>query len=108
MSASAPPDTVLITLTVADGDAERAALLANTMSDEFATMVGQLEHSAGAEVTVQERAVPPGAPSSPTTVRNVALGVLGGVVLGAAVVLVRERVRGDAEPQRAADQVLAA
>ncbi len=88
-------DTVLISLKVRDGSAIRARDIANSMSDEFVDMVRELETPRpGAEpdarVVVEQRAAIPRKPVVPQPVRNVALGLLLGLVSGMAIAVVRD------------------
>ena len=87
ISASAPLDTVLITLTVTDTDPQRAANIANAVADQFGVTVGDLElHGIGIDspvkVSTVKNAIPAGAPASPKKAINLALGLLLGFGLG--------------------------
>ena len=68
ISASAPLDTVLITLTVTDTDPQRAADIANAVADQFAVTVSDLELSgigidSPVKVSTVEEAIAAGANS---------------------------------------------
>ncbi len=87
ISASAPLDTVLISLTVTDTDPQRAADIANAVADQFGVTVGDLElHGIGIDspvkVSTVKDAIPAGAPASPKKAINLALGLLLGFGLG--------------------------
>ena len=109
------PETTLFTLTVTDTDPNRAALLAGAMADSFAAIVPTLgtgpdapaaqatqsspsQPAPGqpllpvARATVMGRPGVPAAPVSPTPMRNMALGLIAGMLLGVAVALTRDRV----------------
>ena len=54
VTASAPLDTVLISLTVTDTDPQRAAKIANAVADQFGITVGDLElHGIGVDSPVK-------------------------------------------------------
>ena len=87
ISASAPLDTVLITLTVTDTEPQRAADIANSVADQFAVTVSDLELSgigidSPVKVSTVEEAIPAQAPASPKKAINLALGLLLGFGLG--------------------------
>ncbi len=100
------PDSSLFTITVTDGDPKRAAALAGAMADQFAAIVPTLGADPGASAnreprntwasfqpitraTVVERPGVPNAPVAPVPSRNMALGLLAGVILGIAAALTR-------------------
>ena len=102
------PDSSLFTITVTDSDPKRAAALAGAMADQFAAIVPTLGTDPGASptreprttwsssfqpitrATVVERPGVPNAPVTPVPSRNMALGLLAGVILGTAAALTRE------------------
>ena len=95
INASAPLDTVLITLTVSDTDPKRAADIANAVADQFGLTVGDLElHGIGVDspvkVSTVKSAVPPAAPSSPKKSINIALGFLVGFGVGIGIASLRQ------------------
>ncbi|MGH4035866.1 polysaccharide biosynthesis tyrosine autokinase [Actinomycetota bacterium Odt1-20B] len=103
ITAKAPLDTVLIGITVTDGDADRAARIANAVATRFSAVVERLEAPEAKEVTdgvpivwspvtlsVTQEAAVPTTPVSPRTALNFTAGVLGGLLLGAAVAFLRE------------------
>ena len=95
ISASAPPDTVLIDVDVRDPNPKRAMELANAVSQQFIQLVDQIEKPPGTTrnpvfVSVVKEADLPKAPVSP---QKVLLGVLGlgaGLLLGAAAAFLRD------------------
>ncbi|WP_198597838.1 polysaccharide biosynthesis tyrosine autokinase [Blastococcus atacamensis] len=94
ITAVAPADTVLIDVSVTDPSPELAQRIADSVGVQFKEFVEELETPSGAavapvKVTVTDAAELPEAPSSPNTVRNLALGVVLGLVLGAFAVLLR-------------------
>jgi non-specific protein-tyrosine kinase len=108
ITADAPLNTVLINITVRDTAPRRAALIANAVGERFSAVVEQLEtpkHPAGSKKSgkhaegdsaspvslgITQEAVAPIAPVSPRPLLNLAAGVLGGLLLGAGVVALRE------------------
>jgi non-specific protein-tyrosine kinase len=95
VTASAPLDTVLISLTVTDTDPKRAASIANAVADQFGITVGDLElHGIGVDspvkVSTVKDAMPAGAPASPKKAINLALGLLLGFGLGIGLASLRK------------------
>lgn len=85
--ASAPLETVIIEISVVDGDPKRAAILANAVVEKFAQIVPSLEATgtnsmSPVTVTILRHATEPGHPSSPSVKLNLALGILAGIFLG--------------------------
>ncbi len=97
VKATAKPDTVLVNVNVTDESPVRARDIANTLSDEFVSMVSELEtpedgSRADARVVVEQRASIPNVPVSPNKQRNIALGLVAGLLLGMALALLRDRL----------------
>lgn len=95
ISASAPLDTVLISLTVTDTNPDRAAAIANAVANQFGTTVGDLElHGIGVDspvkVSTVKMAIPASAPSNPKKSINFALGLLLGLGLGVGLASLRK------------------
>jgi capsular exopolysaccharide synthesis family protein len=95
ISASVPLDTVLIDVMVNDRDPRRAAEVADAVGRQFAQTVSELERvSEGSQSPVKVSVVrPPSTPDSPVSpkpVRNVALGVVLGLMLGLGAALLRD------------------
>ena len=88
VTASAQPDTVLVTVGVTDTDPQRAAAMANAVGDVFSKSVAALEQPVGragppaVSIQVFEPAVAASSPASPRPPLNVALGAVLGLVLG--------------------------
>lgn len=94
---SANADSVLIDVTVLDPSPQRAQSIAQALGTEFPQYVADLETRGESgpspiEVTVTDRPAVSGTPASPDPVRNVALGLLAGLVAGIAVTLLRDRL----------------
>jgi capsular exopolysaccharide synthesis family protein len=96
ITATAVTDTVLIDVSVTDPSAQRAQKIAGGVGEEFIDLVGDLEtpKTGGAspvKVTVTDSPEVPSSPSSPQTTRNIALGLLVGLLIGAALAIARAR-----------------
>jgi capsular exopolysaccharide synthesis family protein len=108
VAATAVPDTVLLDVTVTDPSARQAQQIAAAIGTEFPKLVADLETPDGGiaspvKVTVTDRPELPVVPSTPRTKRNVALGCLVGLVVGAAAAVARTRLdRTVREPKEAA------
>ena len=97
VSATNPPQTVLLRVTVQDTDPAQARELANAVAVSFARQIEVLETPTGAseppvKVTVTSPASLPTAPISPNTRVNIALGLLLGLGAGVAYALLREQL----------------
>jgi tyrosine-protein kinase len=93
ISASARPDTVLLTLTAADRSPQRAQSIAAFAARDFAELVAEVEKPAKGDPTVIARTVQspqlPTAPISPDPVRDLLLGALLGLLAGIAMAMAR-------------------
>lgn len=105
VTAEAPLDTTLVEISVVNPSSEQGAQIANAIADQLAVAARQLSPSPSANdggATVKVETVAPAtrslAPISPQPPRDLALGLLAGLVLGVAVAVVRElldnKVRG--------------
>lgn len=97
ITATAVVDTVLLNVTVTDPSPHQAQRIAYAVGSEFSAFATELEKAdvSGAspvKVTVTDRPGLPTAPSSPKTLRNVASGLLVGLLLGAGVAIARVRL----------------
>lgn len=95
ITATAAIDTVLIDVTVADPSPQGAQRIAEAVGHEFIDLVRELERPAGGgdppvTVSVTEQPEIPVATSSPQTTRNVALGTLLGLMVGAGLAVLRK------------------
>ncbi|GGK83668.1 chromosome partitioning protein [Ornithinimicrobium pekingense] len=113
ISAVVPPNTVLIDVTVTDADPTQAAAIANAVTAQFTESVQELEQvgtdgESPVKATIIQPATTPHTPSSPSPVRNLGLGVVMGLLLGAVVAISRDlldtRVRGEADVQRVTNE----
>lgn len=95
VTASARPDTVLISVQVLDESPVQARDIANALSDEFVTLVRELEtpedgSTPDSRVVVEERASIPENPVAPKPLRNMSVGLTLGLVLGVGIAVLRE------------------
>ena len=95
VTARAKIDTVLINVDVLDKSPVRARDIANTLTEEFVTMVRDLETpEPGARpdsrVVVEQRASIPTEPVVPKTSRNIGIGLVLGIVLGIGLAVLRD------------------
>jgi succinoglycan biosynthesis transport protein ExoP len=95
VTASAPLDTVLITIKVTDPIPARAAAIANAVAAQFAVTVDTLEIAqAGGgspvKVSTVKTAVTPGAPASPKKSLNFLMGLILGFGLGLGIATIRQ------------------
>ncbi|MCW2583224.1 MAG: Capsular exopolysaccharide family, partial [Klenkia sp.] len=95
ISASVVTGTVILDVTVTDPSPEQAQAIAASVADQFADLVDELESGRGAGVDVTVATIAsadlPAAPSSLEPAALVTAGLLGGVLLGAAAAVVRDR-----------------
>src|SRR5690625_2604863 len=95
VTASVAADTTILTISATDGDPFFAQSLANAVANQLSDTVGGLspERPDGTETvraTMLSEAQVPKEPSSPNTLRNLALGTILGLILGIGVALLRE------------------
>lgn len=107
-----PQDTVILEVTAASGSPERAAQIANAISQELVAVVQEVvsrggQGSARITASVIDEAVPPVVQSSPDKLRDTALagllGLLAGIVLAFALAAADTRVRNEAAVARVTD-----
>jgi len=95
VTASSPADSVLVEIAVLDEDPARAVQITTAIADSFRDVVtDQLERPLGdgaplVGIQTIQPPVLPSEPDSPDLIRCLALGLLGGLSLGVAFVLVR-------------------
>ncbi|MFB9733386.1 polysaccharide biosynthesis tyrosine autokinase [Ornithinimicrobium kibberense] len=113
VTATVPADTVLINVAVVDGDPVQAAEIANMVADQFAETVQELERvseqgESAVKATVVQPATPSEDPASPDPLRNMALALVLGLLLGLGLAVLRDlldrRVRGEADIARVTEE----
>lgn len=82
-----PASTRLLKLTVTHPDPEMAKEISNALADATADQVANVMNTD--KPNVAERAVTPVSPSSPSVVKNTAIGALLGLLLAMAVIVIR-------------------
>lgn len=95
ISATSKPETVLINVDVLDDSPIKARDIANTLSDEFVSMVRELETPEDgsvpdSRVVVEQRASIPDHPVVPQRARNIGLGLVLGLALGVGLAVLRD------------------
>jgi receptor protein-tyrosine kinase len=102
ITATAPEETVLINVTAEDESPERARDIANAVAEEFPRFVKTLESSpegSDVDITVASRATLPTSPEFPPRGVYLIAGALLGLIVGVALVALRElldrRIRDD-------------
>ncbi len=113
VSATAAGTSSILDITATSSDPEMAAAVANAAGPELAAVAPEfsaLLASAGQSVesTFISEAEVPGSPTSPDVTRNLALGLLFGVVLGIGLAFIRHtldtRVRGESDLESLSDR----
>lgn len=92
VTATVVPQTVLLDVSVTDSSADRAASIANTLSDEFIAYIVPLETPTGQEqaratVTVVNSAEAATSPTTPKLTTYLIYGATGGILLGILLVI---------------------
>jgi receptor protein-tyrosine kinase len=110
VSASAKTDSVLIDVTVVDESPVRARDIADGLSDEFVALVRELETPQDgtvpdARVVVEQRASVPDQPVTPKRIRNIGVGLAGGLLLGFALAFVRDRLDNTVKDRQTLEDV---
>jgi capsular exopolysaccharide synthesis family protein len=115
ITASVPLDTVLIDVTVDDPSPQLAQKIADAVGKQFAQTVAELERVSDTDpspvkVSVVRPPSTPDAPVSPKPLRNIALGVVLGLMLGLGAALLRDlldtSIRGEREVKDVTDETV--
>lgn len=112
VSAKVKPDTVLIDVSVLDPSPVQARDIANALSDEFVVMARELETPSqgarpDARVVVEQRATIPEEPVVPKPLRNVAIGVLLGLLLGIGLAIIRDLLDNTVKDREVLERIAA-
>ncbi|WDV55948.1 polysaccharide biosynthesis tyrosine autokinase [Streptomyces coeruleorubidus] len=94
ISAQAPLDTTLVDIKVQDRSATRAQAIADETAAQFTRYIGSIEKTSADEPALVKASVvgnpdAPTAPASPRPALNAAIGLLGGIVVGATGAVLR-------------------
>ncbi|KAA1380470.1 polysaccharide biosynthesis tyrosine autokinase [Aeromicrobium fastidiosum] len=113
ISASSKLDTVILTITVTDPDPARARMLADGVAKVFVAYVAELETPPGKdEATIKATVVDPASkassPISPQPVRNIGLGLILGLLLGAGAAVLRETLDTTIKSSRQLEELVPA
>jgi capsular exopolysaccharide synthesis family protein len=110
VKASAKANTVLVDLDVLDRSAVRARDIANAMSDEFVSMVRELEtpedgSKPEARVVVEQRASIPAKPASPNMTLNLLAGLAVGTLLGIGLAVLRDLFDNTVKDRKTVEEI---
>ncbi len=115
ISASAPPQASVLDITAVSGSPARAAEVANAVGPQLAQAAAKFSPLLAAagqsiEATAVTPAVAPSEPTSPNVKRNLALGLLAGLIIGTGVAFGRHaldtRVRSEEDLKAISDRPL--
>lgn len=111
ISASSKLDTVILTVTVTDPSPDRAKMLANAVSTQFVSYVAELETPPGKDeatikATVVDSASDPKSPVSPSPKRNLALGLILGLLIGAGLAVLRDTLDTTVKSVRRLEEIV--
>jgi polysaccharide biosynthesis transport protein len=95
VKATVPPDTVILEIAATDRDPQRAAAIANAVGAELGNVAGNLspsrkDGSEAVRATTLAVAQVPITRSSPNILRNLAAGLMFGLVLGIGIAVLRQ------------------
>jgi capsular exopolysaccharide synthesis family protein len=110
VTAKSKPSTVLVDVSVLDASPVQARDIANALSDEFVLMVRELETPTRgakpeARVVVEQRASIPAKPVVPKTFRNLALGIIVGILSGFGIALLRDQLDNTVKTQETLEEL---
>ncbi|MCF3940189.1 polysaccharide biosynthesis tyrosine autokinase [Gordonia tangerina] len=110
VSASAAPDTVLLSVSAVSGDPREASVLVNAVAAELVRYVAELESpNSGGPALAKLTVVSPGqvedAPVSPQIVRNTFVSVMVGLILGLVLCLVLSRLDSSVRSEEAVRRI---
>lgn len=113
VTASAELDTVILRITVTDESPERAQQIAQTTAEVFVGYVGELETPPGQDqatikATVVDQAQVSNSPVAPQPVRNLGLGLVLGLLLGAGIAILRHTLDTSVRSAAAVEEITGA
>jgi len=112
ITADFPVDTVLINITVTDKNPQLASDVANATAESLGTQVTALEKPSGTQaspvrISTLRTATVPTVPTTPKPKRDLAVGLLLGLIVGCGVAVLRDvldtKVRSEADVQKVTD-----
>jgi capsular exopolysaccharide synthesis family protein len=113
ISVAAPVNTSIIEITVSNADPVLAADIANATAESLTKVVDRIETPAdedatsAVKLTLVQQAIVPGTPVSPNVPRNIAFGLLIGIVLGMGLAVLRQvidtRIRNERDVEQVTD-----
>jgi succinoglycan biosynthesis transport protein ExoP len=97
ISANAPADTVLITISVVDANPELAAKIANVTAAQFGRVASEIEMrnvdvDTPIKVSTVREAIPAGSPFAPKPSVNIVMGLILGFSLGLGIALLKRQL----------------
>jgi len=115
ITATPPPDTVILEISATNVDAGQAARIANSIGKQLTAVAGDLspdrpDGTQAVRATILAEAQMPDSPSSPVVWRNLALGLILGLLLGFGIALLRHvldtKVRSEQDVRRLTDSAI--
>jgi capsular exopolysaccharide synthesis family protein len=113
ISASSKPETVILSVKVTDPDPRRAQKLSDAVARVFVAYVAELETPPGMgeatiKATIVDPAAEPTSPVSPQPTRNLALGLIFGLLIGAGAAVLRESLDNTLKSMRQLEELVSA
>jgi capsular polysaccharide biosynthesis protein len=103
LSAEPIEGTMFVEISYDDTDPKRAKLIANTAGEVLSKRISEVSPGSVITATVWQKAMTPESPISPDPVRNIALGLLLGVMFGVGVAFLLDYLDDDwTSPEEAA------
>lgn len=107
ITASSPPETVLINISATNPNPETAAAISVTAANKLVEAVERVENVGLVQLSVFEEAAVPADPVSPRTSINLVLGMLLGLLIGIGLAVLREmldtRLKSEEDIKRITD-----
>ena len=94
ISVTNPTNTAFVNISATDGNPAQAAAIANAVAKSLSSVVENGLYTSGAHSTIKlsivQPAMSPSSPSSPKWKLNILIGIVGGLVLGILVALLKD------------------